>query len=99
MSQWSNGIVAPGLVDEYPLKPKSSTVTITPKDVKRLLGIELSAEEIVELLERLEFKCKLKEPKLDTRRSNNELSNIETRISVTAPPHRLDIGDRCCWNC
>jgi phenylalanyl-tRNA synthetase beta chain len=100
MAEWSGGIIAPGLVDEYPLKPKASTVTITPKDVKRLLGIDLSAEEIVELLERLEFKCKIKEPKLDTRksktksqRSNIELSNYELPIVVTAPSYRLDIGE------
>ncbi|MBI1854810.1 MAG: phenylalanine--tRNA ligase subunit beta, partial [Chloroflexi bacterium] len=106
MSQWADCDIAPGLVDEYPLKPKDPTITVTPKDVKRLLGIELSAQEIVDLLERLEFKCKIKEPKLDTRKSektrkpksesrisNTELSNLETRISVTAPPHRLDIGE------
>ena len=98
MAEWSGGTIAPGLVDEYPLKPKDPTITVTPKDVKRLLGIELSAEEIVELLERLEFKCRIKEPTLDTRKSKTKRSkvassNIESRITVTAPPHRLDIGE------
>ncbi|MBI3738825.1 MAG: hypothetical protein HY258_07245, partial [Chloroflexi bacterium] len=98
MAEWSGGNIAPGLVDEYPLKPKDPTITVTPKDVKRLLGIELSAKEIVELLERLEFKCKIKEPTLDTRKSKTkkskiESSDVETRITVTAPPHRLDIGE------
>jgi len=89
MAAWANGTIAPGLVDEYPLKLKDSVVEVTPKDVKRLLGIELSASEIVELLERLEFKCKI----LDARNSNTELSNLETRISVTAPNHRMDIDE------
>lgn len=89
MAAWANGTIAPGLVDVYPLKPKDSVVEVTPKDVKRLLGIELSASEIVELLERLEFKCKI----LDARNSNTELSNLETRISVTAPNHRMDIDE------
>ncbi len=98
MAEWSGGNAAPGLVDEYPLKPNDPTITVTPKDVKRLLGIELSAKEIVKLLERLEFKCKIKEPTLDTRKSKTkrskvESSGIETRIAVTAPPHRLDIGE------
>jgi phenylalanyl-tRNA synthetase beta chain len=100
MAEWSGGNIAPGLVDEYPLKPKDPTITVTPKDVKRLLGIELTAKQIAELLTRLEFKCEIKEPKLDSRKSktkstkpNIESSNIETRVLVKAPPHRLDIGE------
>jgi phenylalanyl-tRNA synthetase beta chain len=95
MAQWSGGTIAPGLVDEYPLKPKAAPVVITPKDVKRLLGIDLSAEEIVDLLERLEFKCRIRGTKPDNRKSKtrNRKSNIEYRISVTAPAHRLDIGE------
>jgi len=99
MAEWSGGKIAPGLVDEYPLKPKAPTITITPKDVKRLLGIELSTDEIVQLLERLEFKCKIRESGVESRKSGKaskpkaELSNLETRITVTAPPHRMDIDE------
>ncbi len=77
MAQWSGGKVAPGLVDEYPLKPKDPTVTITPKDVKRLLGIDLTAKQIAELLTRLEFKCTVEK-------------NI---VKAKTPPHRLDIDE------
>ena len=76
MAQWSGGIVAPGLMDEYPLKPKDPTVTITPKDVKRLLGIDLTAKQIADLLERLEFKCTV------------EKNEVKAKVS----PHRMDIG-------
>jgi phenylalanyl-tRNA synthetase beta chain len=76
MSQWANGVVAPGLVDEYPLKPKDPTVTVTPKDVKHLLGIELTAKQIAELLERLEFKCAVE----------------KNEVKAKAPSHRMDIG-------
>ncbi|MGZ9223612.1 MAG: phenylalanine--tRNA ligase subunit beta, partial [Anaerolineales bacterium] len=55
MAEWSGGKIAPGLVDEYPLKPKDSVVEVTPKDVKRLLGIVLTVEEISALLQKLEF--------------------------------------------
>jgi phenylalanyl-tRNA synthetase beta chain len=97
MAEWSGGKVAPGLVDEYPLKPRDPTITLTPRDVKRLLGIELSAREIVDLLEPLEFKCKIKAPKINGRKSKppmtaSRIVNHETQISVTVPPHRLDIG-------
>jgi phenylalanyl-tRNA synthetase beta chain len=77
MAEWSGGKVAPGLVDEYPLKPKESTVTITSKDVKRLLGIDLQVKQIAELLTRLEFTCKVE----------------NDAVEVKAPPHRLDIGE------
>ena len=77
MAEWSGGKVAPGLVDAYPLKPKESVVDVTPRDVKRLLGIDLTVEKIAELLTRLEFKC---EPTKDG-------------LRVTSPSHRLDIGE------
>ena len=77
MAEWSGGAVAPGLVDNYPLPPKDVVVDITPKEVKRLLGIELSAKEIAELLGHLEFECSI---------------NGET-VTVKTPPHRLDIGE------
>jgi len=77
MAEWSGGVVAPGLVDEYPLQPKDSVVDVTPQDVKRLLGIDLTVEKISDLLTHLEFTC---EP-------------IEGGLRVTAPSHRLDIGE------
>jgi phenylalanyl-tRNA synthetase beta chain len=77
MAQWSGGKIAPSLVDEYPLKPKDAIVTVTSEDVKRLLGIDLTAQQIAELLTRLEFTCTVE----------NEA------VEVKAPPHRLDIGE------
>jgi phenylalanyl-tRNA synthetase beta chain len=77
MAEWSGGKIAPGLVDEYPLKPKEATVTVTTKDVKRLLGIDLTAQQIAELLTRLEFTCNVK----------------DDSVEVKAPSHRLDIGE------
>ncbi len=77
MAEWSGGKVAPGLVDEYPLQPKDSVVDVTPQDVKRLLGIDLTVEKIAELLTHLEFKCEI----------------TKNGLQVTAPSHRLDIGE------
>ncbi|RIK30689.1 MAG: phenylalanine--tRNA ligase subunit beta [Anaerolineae bacterium] len=77
MAEWSGGVIAPGLVDVYPLKPKDPTIAVTPKDVKRLLGIELTAKQIAELLTRLEFKCTVEK-------------NV---VKAKTPPHRLDIGE------
>jgi phenylalanyl-tRNA synthetase beta chain len=77
MAEWSGGKIAPGLVDEYPLKPKDPTVTVTPKDVKRLLGIDLTTKQIAELLTRLEFKCTVE----------------KNSVKAKTPPHRVDIGE------
>ncbi|HUG33688.1 MAG TPA: phenylalanine--tRNA ligase subunit beta [Anaerolineales bacterium] len=77
MAEWSGGNIAPGLVDVYPLKPKDPIIAVTPKDVKRLLGIELTAKQIAELLTRLEFECKVE----------------KDVVRAKTPPHRLDIGE------
>ena len=77
MAEWAGGAVAPGLVDVYPLQPKDSVVDVTSHDVKRLLGIELTLEQISELLTRLEFKCEI----------------VGQALRVTAPAHRMDIDE------
>ncbi len=76
MREWAGGEIGRGLVDEYPLPPSDPTIEITPDDVKRLLGIELTAREIAGCLRRLEFKV--------------ETSGKTVRATV--PDHRLDIG-------
>lgn len=76
MRLWSSGVVAQGLVDNYPLPPTSSSVEITPQDVTRWLGIVLPPETICEILEALEFSVHI----------------VSDRLLVTAPDHRLDIG-------
>ncbi len=76
MRQWAGGTVEPDLVDEYPLPPVDPTVEITPADVHRWLGIELSAKQIASYLRRLEFQV--------------EVSGKTVR--ATAPDHRLDIA-------
>ncbi len=94
MSAWSGGKIAPGIVDNYPLPPADPTIAITEKDIKRALGIEIPLGEVKEMLERLEFKCEIRNLIRDnsnTQISNNESSNIET-LFVTAPPIRMDIG-------
>ena len=77
MQAWADGKVAAGLVDVYPLPPAQSEVQVTPRDVKRWLGIDLSGEEIAGLLLCLEF----------------EVSLSGETVSAIAPDHRLDIGE------
>ena len=77
MRKWTGGTVAQGLIDEYPLPTVDPTLTLTTDDIKRWLGISLSASEISDLLQKLDFGTKTKG---DT-------------VTVTTPPHRLDIGE------
>jgi len=79
MAEWSGGKVAPGLVDEYPLKPNDPTITVMSKDVRRWIGIDLTAQEIADLLTRLAFECTL-----DVERD---------AVQAKTPAHRLDIGE------
>ncbi|MQC26598.1 MAG: phenylalanine--tRNA ligase subunit beta [Chloroflexi bacterium] len=77
MRQWSGGKVAEGLIDEYPLKAEPAQVVITPADVDRWLGIQLSAKQISDILEKLEF----------------EVNAKGETLTVRSPDHRLDIGE------
>lgn len=93
MALWSGGVVAPGVVDQYPLKPRPSAVTFTPADVKRLLGVDISADRIVKILQALEFTCKVQSPgRRGSTRTAARSAAAEPKITVTAPPHRMDIG-------
>jgi len=77
MAQWSGGIVAPGMVDNYPLPPVDPLVEITENDVKRALGVKIPAAEIAEMLTRLEFVC--------------VVSGESVRLQT--PAFRTDIGE------
>lgn len=77
MRRWSGGTVYQGLVDEYPLPQVDPTVEVTPADVKRWLGIDLSPEEMADILRRLEFKVEVH----------------GQSVRATCPDHRLDIGE------
>jgi phenylalanyl-tRNA synthetase beta chain len=81
MHQLAGGEVCQGLVDNYPLKPTDPSVELTPDDVERMLGINLSADEIIRILESLDFCCELitSEPGLVT-------------IRAKTPDHRMDIS-------
>lgn len=77
MQEWSGGVVAGDILDVYPLPVVDPEVVISPADVRRSLGIDLSSDEIIGLLGRLEFTCKVS----------------DANISVKTPPYRMDIGE------
>jgi len=77
MLAWGGGKVALGLLDNYPNPPADPVVTLTPSWVNGRLGTEISTDEIVDILTRLEFECTVE----------GEIINAKT------PPHRLDINE------
>ncbi|HSB65168.1 MAG TPA: phenylalanine--tRNA ligase subunit beta [Anaerolineales bacterium] len=82
MQQLSGGTVSKGLVDNYPLRPVDPVVELTSEDVQRMLGIKLTPDEIVKILQSLDFKCEL-------------LSDGESPVTIRAhtPDHRMDISE------
>jgi phenylalanyl-tRNA synthetase beta chain len=81
MHQLAGGEVCQGLVDNYPLKPIDPTIELTSDDVERMLGVTLSADEIIHILESLGFSCELITPEQD-----------QVTIRVKTPDHRMDIS-------
>lgn len=80
MADLAAGTVAEGVEDCYPLPQRSAVVEITPTEVRRVLGMDLPAAQIREILERLEFAV-----------AHGE--GAETApLRVTAPWFRLDVG-------
>jgi phenylalanyl-tRNA synthetase beta chain len=77
MRQWAGGTVAQGLVDNYPLPPVDPTIDVTSEDARRWLGISLTAQEMGELLRRLEFKVDIR----------------GGAVRATTPDHRMDISE------
>jgi len=77
MAQWSGGEIAAGIVDAYPKVLTDPEVSLSLQDVENLLGIRLAMQEITEILQGLEFTCRVEG---------------DTVIARTSP-HRLDIGE------
>jgi phenylalanyl-tRNA synthetase beta chain len=57
MQQTAGGTVAQGIIDVYPRPWQPVAIDLAPPEVRRLLGIALSAEEIANLLRPLGFAC------------------------------------------
>jgi len=86
MAELAGGRVVAGVEDCYPLPQHSAVVEITPAEVQRILGMDVPASQIQEILERLEFAVEEIPPPAD-----RAAQRIET-LRVTAPWFRLDVS-------
>jgi phenylalanyl-tRNA synthetase beta chain len=82
MHQLAGGEVCQGLVDNYPLKSIDPTVELTSEDVERMLGITLNVDEIIRILQSLDFRCE-------------QVPSTDGQVMIRAhtPDHRMDISN------
>jgi phenylalanyl-tRNA synthetase beta chain len=93
MRQVAGGEIAQGIVDEYPKPAPVVQVDLPLSEVERILGVDLPAEEVAGILERLGFGVETRSQKSEVG-SQNPTSDLRllTSLFVTVPDHRLDIG-------
>lgn len=77
MRQTGGGQIAAGVIDEYPLPPTPSQVSLSAAHIERLLGMPVSAQAAADALQRLGFAVRVDG---DT-------------LHVTTPDYRTDIGE------
>jgi phenylalanyl-tRNA synthetase beta chain len=71
------GTIARGVADAYPIVQPRHIIKLAVREVERILGIAIAKDEIVDILERLEFVVE------DAARADV--------LNVTVPQHRLDV--------
>jgi phenylalanyl-tRNA synthetase beta chain len=59
MEELGGGTIEEGYADPYPGKPEPKVVDLTAADVERILGVTLDTEQIVNILDSLEFDCQV----------------------------------------
>ncbi|GAB4542084.1 MAG: phenylalanine--tRNA ligase subunit beta [Anaerolineae bacterium] len=96
MQQVAGGSIAQGVVDYYPAPPEPVVVDLPIREVKRLLGIELSLEEVKGILESLEFQCEVVRDLGDQGSGNRAALSPDSltpdTLRVTVPDHRMDVS-------
>ncbi len=80
MRRLAGGEVAAGMVDVAPLPPPEVVVTLPQAEITRALGVEIPRDEVVGILEALEFGVE------------TEGEGEGAVLTVSVPDHRLDVG-------
>ncbi|MDP1538994.1 MAG: phenylalanine--tRNA ligase subunit beta, partial [bacterium] len=82
----TKGKVAQGLVDVYPKKLLSKIIRLDLDYVERLLGTEMSENEVRTILGRFDFKVKSQKSKVKTKSQKSKVLEVEV------PTRRLDVS-------
>jgi phenylalanyl-tRNA synthetase beta chain len=75
MADLAGGTIEPGYADAYPSRPETKVVELTTDEVERILGVALNTEQIANILDSLEFECRVE----------------KNTIYATVPYYRLDV--------
>ena len=91
LAEVAGGTARPIYGDVYPGKPQPRSIDLDPAYVNRILGAEIPVEEMVRILEALEFQVDK-----ETRKRGNEENLLPVTVSpcllVTVPSHRQDVN-------
>ena len=80
METLGSGTLHPDIADTFPQPPRPKTITLRPAEVRRLLGMDFSAQDIGRILTALEFSCTM------------HSDSAGTRLEVSVPSYRLDVS-------
>jgi phenylalanyl-tRNA synthetase beta chain len=91
MRTLGGGTISRDIVDAYPKKAPIVRVDLPLREVHRLLGISIPLKKVAQILESLEFSCRVKESN-PRRKPREKVAEEDVTLQVTVPDHRLDIG-------
>lgn len=80
LQQYAGGSVYRGIVDAYPQPWQPLVLDLTPREVKRIVGIDLNENQVMELLQPLGFECTIV-----------GVGGTEGAVRVTVPSFRQDV--------
>ncbi|MBM3495263.1 MAG: phenylalanine--tRNA ligase subunit beta, partial [Armatimonadetes bacterium] len=100
LAELGMGRPVPGVVDVYPLPPSPRTISVRPERVGRLLGYEVSADEVADALTRLGFSVTgiagIPSPRVRERHSERcEESACAGIAGIASPRVRERHSERC----
>lgn len=88
---WAGGTVAPGRLDSAPGEPEARTVAFRPGRINRLLGTDLNAPRMTELLARLGFAMQPVDAVVGEERRAADASEAAQSVVATIPTWRPDV--------
>jgi phenylalanyl-tRNA synthetase beta chain len=85
----SGGTAEKEILDIYPSPYKEKTVTVTKKEIDKIIGIEISAKDMTNYLTNLGFEVKWNKTKLDVRVPSFRANDINIREDIAEEIARI----------
>ena len=95
MREYAGGRIVPGMIDTYPVLQTEQPVYTTVSDMRRILGMPVTQDEIIDSLRRLDFTVGTTDTPAADAGPNATFAlrrvDDETLIECMPPWHRLDV--------